>query len=189
MLLPFTAGLTKTTKFDAECAALADRHYSRRKHGSPQFMPPGRTLVLRDSAGACVFAWVWQRPEFRDDHQLGYNCSIFRNESPRLSSEIILEAEQLAFAEWGLHRVFTYVDSRRIRSTNPGCCFKAAGWELVGRTASGKHLLAKGRDDFPCYGQDGRCWRCGEPGDAAPENPGTIVALCGNCLPISLNAP
>ena len=34
------------TKFDPRAAALADRHYSRRKIGSPQFMPPGETLVL-----------------------------------------------------------------------------------------------------------------------------------------------
>ena len=36
-------------KFDARAAAaLADRHYSRRKVGAPQFMPPGQTLVLLD---------------------------------------------------------------------------------------------------------------------------------------------
>jgi hypothetical protein len=31
------------TKFDRQACAIADRHYSRRKPGSSQFMPPGQT--------------------------------------------------------------------------------------------------------------------------------------------------
>lgn len=43
----------KTIKFDPRCASLADRHYSRRTVGSPQFMPPGETVVLyfEDTSG------------------------------------------------------------------------------------------------------------------------------------------
>jgi hypothetical protein len=36
-------------------AALADRHYSRRKVGSPQFMPPGETIVLISNCGRAVW--------------------------------------------------------------------------------------------------------------------------------------
>lgn len=61
MLLPFDDGLTRTIKFDAECAALADRHYSRQTKGSPQFAPPGETLILRDNSCSILFvgaSWV-----------------------------------------------------------------------------------------------------------------------------------
>jgi hypothetical protein len=44
----------------AACA-LADRHYSRRKVGAPQIMPPGQTLVLL-SADCSDAVWGWWRP-------------------------------------------------------------------------------------------------------------------------------
>lgn len=143
MRLPFTDGLMITTPFDFEMARLADRHYSRRTIGSPQFLYNGRKLVLRDALGLVLFGWVFPDPALRMDGQKGYNCAIFRNESTRLSSEIILEAEQLAFKKWGQNRLYTYVDASRIRSTNPGCCFLKAGWQRIGLSKTGKVLLTK----------------------------------------------
>lgn len=63
--------------------ALADRHYSRRKPGSLQFMPPGQTLVLVTPCARAVFGW-W-RPDpasgIRAMNGLdGWTCAIFRNE-------------------------------------------------------------------------------------------------------------
>ena len=142
MLLPFSAGLIQTGKFDPECAALADRHYSRQKVGSPQFAPPGETIILRNAQGSVLFVWNRQLQE-RADHQEGANCTIFRNESERRSSDIILEAERFALARWGAIRGFTYVDKRAVRSPNPGWCFIAAGWRRAGESASGKLLLEK----------------------------------------------
>ena len=142
-LLPLTEGLVKTSHFDDEMRQLADRHYSRRTPGARQFAYAGRKLVLRDAAGTVLFVWMWPYPEMRMDGQLGYNCSIFRNESERRSSEIILEAEAAAFAKWGPGRVFTYVDPRKIRSRNPGYCFRMAGWSRIGLSKSGLVLLAK----------------------------------------------
>jgi hypothetical protein len=143
MLLPFTDGLVLSHKSDRECAALADRHYSRRTIGSPQFVGPGSKLVLRDSAGTAV--WMRNHVE-RWDHQPGYCCVLFRNESSRVASSIILEAEQIAVHEWGPSRVFTYVNPRKVRSVNPGYCFKVAGWRYVTTTTSGLHLLEKAID-------------------------------------------
>jgi hypothetical protein len=143
MLLPLWEGLIKTTPFDPEMAALADRHYSRRTLGNRQFMYSGRKLVLRDVAGEVLFGWMWADDDKRMDSQSGYNCAIFRNESKRRSSDIILEAECHAFAFWGANRVFTYVDPRKVASRNPGYCFKMAGWQLERITNSGKHLLVK----------------------------------------------
>ena len=149
MLLPFNDGLTRVGKFDAESAFLADRHYSRQTPGSPQFMPPGRTIVLRNNEGTVVFGWLWQ--EKRDDGQDGYNCSIFRNESSRAASDIILEAEQVARRVWGPNRIFTYVDPNSVKhSRTPGRCFLKAGWRYVKdkeghrkRSSNGLLLLEK----------------------------------------------
>jgi hypothetical protein len=133
MLLPFADNLFVTPKGDIECARLADRHYSRQKHGSPQFMPPGRTCVIRDSAGLIVFGWLWQ--EKRDDGQRGFNCSIFRNESARKGSDVILEAESIVVCKWGQNRMFTYVSPDRTRPIIRhsqrviGYCFRKAGWK------------------------------------------------------------
>ena len=145
MMLPMWDGLVATNHFDAEMAQLADRHYSRRTVGARQFMYSGRKLVLRDPAGLVLFGWIWCDPALRMDDQGGYNCAIFRNESRRRSSDIILEAEAMAFAKWGPNRVFTYVDGAKIKSPNPGYCFKKAGWAKIGMSKSGLTLLAKGK--------------------------------------------
>jgi hypothetical protein len=141
---------TRVTKFDPAACALADRHYSRRKVGSPQFMPPGQTIVLlyQDTA---VFGW-W-RPDPKSGIKAmngldGWTCTIFRNESAALSSELILDAEP-AIAEFGYTAgpsgLLTYVWDSKIRSVNPGYCFKQAGWHTCGRSADKrKTLLHKG---------------------------------------------
>ena len=141
--LPFTNGLVRTTPFDQECRVLADRHYSRRTPGARQFCYSGRKLVLRNTEGSVLFVWMYPDPTMRMDGQTGYNCAIFRNESDRRSSDIILEAERLAFEKWGPARMYTYVDPRKVRSKNPGYCFKRAGWHFVKQTKAGKHLLVK----------------------------------------------
>src|SRR6202042_403451 len=123
--------LIRTTHMDAEMSMLADRHYSRRTPGARQFLNNGRKLVLRNADGTVLFGWIFPDPAMRFDDQVGYNCAIFRNESPRLSSEIILEAEAMAFDKWGPDRMYTYVHPEKIASRNPGYCFKQAGWKNV----------------------------------------------------------
>jgi hypothetical protein len=141
MLLPFHKGLMVTTHFDGEMARLADRHYSRRTIGATQFCYSGRKLVLRDARGDVLFVWMFPDSTLRSDGQTGYNCAIFRNESERRSSEIILEAERFAFEKWGPNRLYTYVAPRKIKSTNPGYCFLMAGWKRAGLTKRGDKIL------------------------------------------------
>jgi hypothetical protein len=86
---------------------------------------------------------MWPQLEYRMDGQAGYCCAIFRNESERRSSDIILECEAIAFDRWGPHRMFTYVRPDKIRSVNPGYCFKQAGWKFLRKAQDGKHLLIK----------------------------------------------
>jgi hypothetical protein len=140
MLLPFTDSLMVTSHYDDEMRQLADRHYSRRTPGARQFCYSGRKLVLRDPLGAVLFVWMYPDSGLRMDGRVGYNCAIFRNESPRRSSEIILEAERFAVEKWGSGPAYTFVDSREIRSTQPGYCFLMAGWDYQ-RDAQGKPLL------------------------------------------------
>jgi hypothetical protein len=132
----------RTIKFDPACAALADNHYSRRTVGSPQFMPPGQTIVLH-MPGA-VFGWWRPHPSsgLKAMNGLdGWTCTIFRNESTGiLSSELILAAETF-ITECGPSGLITYVWDSKVKSTNPGACFKAAGWRVTGRSADGKKTL------------------------------------------------
>ncbi len=120
--------------------ALFSRHYTatnhprRRDPSNPsryQFVGPGEKMVLLSAD--CRALFVWRR--FIDDSgQQGINCAVFRNEGDELSSLLILEAEQLAWGRWPGQRLYTYVDARKVKSRNPGYCFKMAGWRECGET-------------------------------------------------------
>ena len=137
----------KATKFDEAGCRLADGHYSRRTPGSPQFMPPGQTLVLVTRDLDAVFGWWRPHPRAKlhsFNGRDGWTCTIFRNEGPVLSSALVLEAE-LALGVCGVtcgpDGLMTYVWDRKVRSTNPGFCFKAAGWKAIGRSADDQKTL------------------------------------------------
>ena len=62
-----------------------------------------------------------------------WRCSAFRNEGAGLSSTLILEAMRLTRELWTApppDEWLTFVDRRKVVSTNPGYCFKQAGWWL-----------------------------------------------------------
>lgn len=136
----------RTTKFDPVACALADRHYSRRKVGAPQFMPPGQTVVLLSECTRAVFGW-WRPHPSSGIRQMngrdGWTCTIFRNESRYLSSFLISEAEceLLSLYDCGPDGLLTYVWDIKVQSTNPGFCFQAAGWRRVGRSADRRKTL------------------------------------------------
>ena len=140
--------LAESGKFDKLGARMADRHYSRRTPGSPQFMPPGQTIVLIGRDFQSVFGW--QRPHPDSGIKLmsgldGWTCTIFRNESRSVrSSEMILSAEQAIKAlghNCGPDGLITYAWCSRIESPNPGYCFQMAGWSKTGWSADGKKRL------------------------------------------------
>lgn len=133
-------------KFTPTAAKLADGHYSRRTVGSPQFMPPGQTLVLMTPDELAVFGWWRPHPGsgIRAMNGLdGWTCTIFRNTGPHLSSDLILEAERVLLDRYdcGPDGLITYVWDRKVRSVNPGYCFKIAGWRVTGRSADGRKTL------------------------------------------------
>jgi len=143
MFLPLWDNLIATRLSDQEMLDLSANHYSRKNLRAKKIGGPARSLLLRNTQGSVLFLWQWAQDGLRRDKQNGYNCVMFRNESERLSSEIILEAEDHIFQAWGKNRLFTYVDPTKVASSNPGYCFKQAGWRFVKKSANGKHLLEK----------------------------------------------
>lgn len=133
------------TRSDPRLIALYRRHYSRKRYRGlrplRQVTGPGETMCLLTPAGDAAFIWRYSR--YRRDGQQGAECSLFRNESPVLSSVLIAEACALAWLRWPGLRLFTYVDPARIRSTNPGFCFLMAGFRRCGRSRGGLVLLER----------------------------------------------
>jgi len=132
-------------------AALYRRHYSAHQYRDNRrswpgyrnrnlICGPGEKTVLLTPGLDALFVW---RKFISDDDQDGVNCAVFRNESTYLSSFLITQAEQYATFRWPRERLYTYVDSSSVKSSNPGYCFKVAGWSLCGRSKSGKLILSK----------------------------------------------
>lgn len=125
-------------KGDDSCRRLADRHYSRQTVGAPQFTRPGHNLVLRTALGDAV--WVtWSG--VRDDGLRAWECTIFRNESARLSSDMIRAAVAATQAEWGGHRRTalspTWMLARFAASTLGSASRRRAGGRSDGASGAG----------------------------------------------------
>lgn len=72
-------------KGDLRARALADRHYTRKRPGHPQWTRPGYNYVLVTPCGRACF--VWWRPKYeagveRYDGLRCLECTIFRREGP-----------------------------------------------------------------------------------------------------------
>jgi hypothetical protein len=129
---------------DARARDIFNRHYSRRHYADNRkrtiFVGPGEKMVLLTPECDALFVW---RKFISDDGQTGINCAIFQNEGKRTSSELILDAEKLAWQRWPGERLYTYVNPRKIKSTNPGYCFLKAGWSKCGTSKGGMVILEK----------------------------------------------
>jgi hypothetical protein len=133
---------------DPRAFGLYRRHYSAEKNfryrrvGNTNVAGSGSTLVLLSQCCRALFVWIKNTVE-RLDHQSGVNCAVFRNEGAGLSSDLIREADDLAWRKWPGERHFTYVDADKVQSRNPGYCFLAAGWQRCGFSAAGLLLLER----------------------------------------------
>jgi len=130
---------------DERAFDLFTRHYTFRKWRNRKGMNgkriagPGETIFLLGKDGKALF--IWKKQKYSQDGQEGINCVVFRNEGERLSSELISEAEKIAHQRWPGERLFTYVNSRKINSPNPGYCFKQNGWRHCGVTKAKKLII------------------------------------------------
>ena len=134
---------------DKAAHGLMSRHYSyhaykdgrRQQQGNPNrflFCGPGEKMVLVTVDYSALFVWR----KFRDDSgQTGINCAVFRNESGVRASDLIREAEGLAWQRWPGERLYTYVNAKQVKSANPGYCFKMAGWRVCGETKSKRLVI------------------------------------------------
>ena len=131
--LPFDdRPLFPVSRRDRAARELADRHYSRRTVGADQFIYAGRAIVLRDAARSAVFAWLHPLDEFRDDGRFGFHNVLFRNEGPRRSSDLILDAELWALELWGPGQAWTFVDPRHVRRSESRLLLQGGGLAIRG---------------------------------------------------------
>ena len=133
-------------RFDPAALPLADRHYNRRKPGSPQFVPPGRCLVLLTADRSALWVTSWPFAQFvRHAWGGAWVNSLFRNEGPDLASDLIRRAVAHTRATWPAVPplgVVTFVDAAKVRhKRDPGRCYRRAGFRHVGFTAGGLHAF------------------------------------------------
>ena len=157
---------------DPRVIALYRRHYSantKQNHHSGIAGPSERMVMLTTDAKAL---WVWRlirppeervstqaKPDMRRERrgnkpstyfggERGIMCSVFRNEGPILSSVLVKEAMTLAWARWPGERLFTYVWDAKVRSVNPGYCYKVVGWRNCGRNKDGRFTMLEVRQEW-----------------------------------------
>jgi len=134
---------------DPRAFQLMQRHYTfheyqdGRRHNQANrnrhlIVGPGQKMVLITPQADALFVW---RKFIDRSGQQGVNCAVFHNESATLSSDMITEAQTLAWQRWPGQRLYTYVNEAKIKSPNPGYCFKRAGWRTCGHTKSGLIIL------------------------------------------------
>jgi len=139
---------------DPRAVPLADRHYSRKTPGARQFTPPGRKLVLLTLPADALWVTSWPFAEYVRHAWAGaWLCSLFRNESPCLSSALIVQAVAATRSYWpevpALGMV-TFIDAGKVRrKRDPGRCFRKAGFRPVGETKSGLIALQLQPDSMP----------------------------------------
>ena len=132
---------------DPAAAALADRHYSRQAFGSPQFVPPGRCLVLRTADHSAVWVTSWPMPEYVQHAWAGaWINSLFRREDgAHLASDLIRWAVAHTRDKWPAVPTLgmvTFVDASKVRhKRDPGRCYRKAGFRHAGFTAGGLHAF------------------------------------------------
>jgi hypothetical protein len=135
---------------DQRGRVVADRHYNRQKVGSPQFVPPGRCLVLAHPGGGdCSALWVssWPFAEYVKHAWAGaWINSCFRKECEGDASEFIREAIAATRWKWAETPdlgMVTFIDPsevtpRKIRGRSTwGHSYFEAGFKHVGYTKAG----------------------------------------------------
>jgi hypothetical protein len=121
-----------------------DQHYSRYFYADGRkpklFVGPGEKMVLLTPDALALFVW---RLFISMDHQTGVNCAVFRNEGSALSSDLIRQADNIAWDRWPREsRHYTYVNAKKVRhKRDPGRCFLRAGWRYCGFTKGGLRIL------------------------------------------------
>jgi hypothetical protein len=133
-----------SNRADPPAVAIADRHYNRQKPGTPQFIPPGRCLVLLTPDYGALWVTSWPFAQYvRHAWPGAWINSLFRNEAQDryLSSDLIREAVAATRAVYGEPPdlgMVTFVDANKTRhKRDPGRCYIKAGFRRIGFTKGG----------------------------------------------------
>lgn len=124
-------------------ANIADRHYNRQHVGSPQFVPPGRCLVLLADQALWITSWPFAEYVKHAWPGAWINSCFRREGCDLLASDMIRWA--IASTRWWADPpelgMVTFVDASKVRrKRDPGRCYLRAGFRRVGETKGG--LLA-----------------------------------------------
>ena len=138
---------------------LADRHYNRQKIGAPQFVPPGRCVVLLTECARAVWVTSWPFAQYVKHQWAGaWVNSLFRSEGAGIASELIRQAVAATRAIWPdvpPLGVVSFVDPRKVKPTMRrgkliyGYCYLRAGFRHVGYTKGGLWAWQLLPQDFP----------------------------------------
>lgn len=129
---------------DRQALPFADRHYNRQKIGSPQFVPPGRCIVLLADKALWVTSWPFA--EYVKHEWAGaWVNSLFRSEGAGVASELIRQAIAATRDSWEPPELgmITFVDPKHVKPVVRrseaiyGYCYLKAGFKHVGFTKGG----------------------------------------------------
>jgi hypothetical protein len=148
---------------DPRALPIADRHYNRQRPGTPQFVPPGRCLVLLTADAGALWVTSWPFAEFvRHAWKGAWVNSCFRRESGPLASELIREA--LAVTAWHWPEtphitcpfcqrtvsMVTFIDRDKVRHKRDfGRCYIRAGFVRCHDTEGGLATVHISPDALP----------------------------------------
>lgn len=136
-------------RFDRCALPLADRHYSRQKIGTPQFVSPGRNVVLLTDCARALWVTSWPRYA-RHRWQGAWVCTLFRNEGAGLATELIEQAISATIAHFGEPPplgMITFIAPKFVKPTMVhgkavyGWTFRKVGFVEIGHTLVHKRVV------------------------------------------------
>lgn len=148
---------TISHRADRAVLPIADRHYNRQKIGSPQFVPPGRCIVLKMPQALWVTSWPFAE-YVKHDWPGAWVNSCFRKERAGCASEMIRAAIAATRMFWAPpeNGMVTMVDPRFVPGVMVrgerifGFCYLKAGFKHVGFTKQAKQWVWQMMpDDMP----------------------------------------
>ena len=134
---------------------IADKHYSRQKPGTPQFVKPGRCIVFMANDHSALWVTSWPYAQYVKHEWAGaWENSLFHRitDSPYLARDLIEQAVAVTRFLYGPPPelgIITIIDPRKVRSTNPGYCYQKAGWKRIGTTKAGLPVFGQTPDEMP----------------------------------------
>ncbi len=152
----------RSDRADPRALPLADAHYNRQHVGSPQFVPPGRCVVLLTPEARALWVTSWPLAAYVRHAWAGaWVNSLFRREDGPVASDLIVAAVAMTRAIWEPPPlgIVSFVDASKTRhKRDPGRCYRKAGWTHVGFTQGGLWVFQQRPHEMPAADASG-LWR------------------------------